>query len=83
MPEFFVWKGMVLERDNYMCQACHSRGNVIAHHIISINKIAKDFGIKDVIEARKCELLWDIDNGVTLCPECHKLTDNFASKAFI
>lgn len=27
------------------------------------------------------ELIYDVDNGLTLCHECHKLTDNYGYKA--
>ena len=48
----------VLKRDNYACQICGSKIRIVAHH--------KD-GYNWCIEKRA-----DIDNGVTLCEECHK-----------
>lgn len=36
--------------------------------------------ITSLIGARKCIELWDIENGITLCESCHKLTDNYAGK---
>lgn len=54
------WTRNVMERDNYTCQDCglHDPEIVEAHHI----KPRKEFP----------ELAYDIDNGVTVCPNCHK-----------
>lgn len=48
----------VLKRDNYYCQCCHTRSNLVVHH--------KD-GYNWCIERRI-----DISNGITLCENCHK-----------
>lgn len=71
--EFKIWKDSVFRRDDYRCQECGARsGNgkkiyLHAHHI-------KPF-------AYYPELRFDINNGQTLCKECHKKTDSFAWKA--
>lgn len=58
--KFKEWKTSVFTRDDYTCQACGVRGGDLnAHHIIHITN--------DVSKAI------DVDNGVTLCVECHKL----------
>lgn len=62
------WRTAVFERDNYTCQMCGKRGGYLeAHHI----KEACNYP----------ELIFEVENGQTLCHECHKLTDNYASKA--
>jgi 5-methylcytosine-specific restriction endonuclease McrA len=82
------WREAVFERDNYTCQYCglHSGcGKTVElhpHHIISfssiLNKLKFQFGIDNLFEnAIKCELLWDISNGITLCSDCHHKTDNY------
>jgi len=59
-PEYTDWRNTVYERDNYTCQCCgdNTGGNLNAHHLEShnINK----------------ELRIDINNGITLCVDCHK-----------
>jgi len=67
------WRRMVYERDDYTCQECGDRGrpghevNLNADHI-------KPF-------ATHPELRLDINNGKTLCEDCHKKTPTFGRKA--
>lgn len=56
--EYKEWKRAVLERDNFTCQKCGATGaGLAAHH----NKSFKD----------NPELRIDLDNGITLCRNCH------------
>ena len=45
--------------------------------IILLAHILKDNNIKIFEDAEKCNELWDINNGITLCVGCHKLTNNY------
>jgi len=53
------WSNMVKERDKYQCIKCKSTDNLVAHHIEGLNE--------NPLESA------DIDIGITLCKECHKL----------
>ena len=56
--DYKIWRELVFERDNWTCQKCLERGfELNAHHIenFSDNK----------------DLRFNIDNGITLCRECH------------
>lgn len=66
--QYKEWRDKVFKRDNYICQNCgkHTR-DLEAHHIKAQSKYP--------------ELIYDVDNGLTLCHECHKLTDNYGYKA--
>lgn len=65
--EYKKWVSGVFARDKWTCQACGVRGVYLqAHHIKSW--------------ARYPDLRFSLDNGITLCVPCHKLTDNFAGK---
>lgn len=72
------WRSDIFERDNYTCQECGIRGTFLeAHHIKEFSKIMAENNIKTLEQALACEELWNINNGQTLCKECHKKTDNY------
>lgn len=79
--EYKKWVSDVFKRDNWTCQTCAKRGVILeAHHIKSFALILKENEIRSLDEAISCKELWDINNGVSLCKECHKLTDNYKGK---
>lgn len=57
-PEYYQWRKAVLERDNHTCQDCGITEGLDAHHIQSIFDYP--------------EGVFEIDNGLTLCGNCHK-----------
>lgn len=73
-PEYKQWRNSVFEKDNFTCVDCKDKsgGDFEAHHIIGLSKIIKDNNIKTREDAYKCDLLWDINNGVTVCRKCHQ-----------
>jgi len=52
------WKKAVMSRDGYKCYLCGTGGRLHAHHIHPFAEYEK--------------LRFDVDNGITLCPDCHK-----------
>jgi len=58
--EYKKWRKAIYERDNYTCQICGQKGGKLnAHHI-------KPF-------AKFKNLRTELNNGITLCENCHKL----------
>lgn len=72
------WRKKVFIRDNFKCQECNQVGGYIeAHHINPIRKIVKEKNINSINKAIKCMELWDVNNGITLCINCHKIIDKY------
>ena len=62
--EYKQWRLSVFSRDGFKCRKCGgSKGNLEAHHIRSW--------------ANYLELRLNVDNGLTLCINCHKQTDTY------
>jgi len=55
--ESLMWKETVSRRDNYTCQICGNMRNLNAHHIFPW--------------ATHKDRRFNINNGITLCFECH------------
>ena len=56
--EYKNWREQVLKRDKYTCQKCENKVEILhVHHI------------KDVINYPN--LIFDVNNGLTLCSKCH------------
>lgn len=57
--EWKNWREHVFQRDNYTCQLCGEKGlELHPHHIL-----------------QKCDypdLIFEVDNGITLCKDCHR-----------
>lgn len=58
--EFKNWRKEVFERDGYLCRSCQEKKKIIhPHHLLSFAKYKED--------------RFNVDNGITLCEDCHKL----------
>lgn len=63
-PEYKLWREAVFKRDGFMCVWCGEKGGILnADHI-------KPFSLFP-------ELRLAIDNGRTLCIDCHKKTNTY------
>jgi len=64
-----IWRESVYKRDDYTCQICSRRGGITLNsdHI-------KPFAFFP-------ELRFELDNGRTLCVDCHRKTDTFGTGA--
>lgn len=60
-PAYKQFRLEVLKRDNFTCQMCKKKGRrskLNVHHIIKWSTAAS--------------IRYDVDNGITLCYDCHK-----------
>jgi len=72
------WIKAVFKRDNWTCQKCGKHGGRLSpHHKISLLKIINKYNFETWEDVKRCKILWDINNGITLCHDCHKLTDSY------
>ncbi|MCR4284937.1 MAG: NUMOD3 domain-containing DNA-binding protein [archaeon] len=77
------WQSDILQRDDFTCQICHSRGGVLAtdHYPKAFSKIIREYKIGTLEEAANCLELWNLNNGRVLCKNCHSKTDNYGGKS--
>lgn len=71
--KYKLWRSEIYQRDRWACQTCGGKRDIEMHHIINFAGIIEKYKIRSLEEAEKCNLLWDLNNGVTLCKDCHKL----------
>ena len=84
IPQYKKWRKDVFRRDKWICQECKYKiRNIEAHHKISFKLLFENF-LKQYsqfspIEDKETlvrlsftyEPFWDVNNGITLCKECH------------
>lgn len=72
LAKYAEWRNSIYERDDYTCQICGKRGEQLnAHHKRSLSVLINEHNILTTEEALECKSLWNIDNGLTICIECH------------
>ena len=57
------WSNMIKKLDNNMCKNCDSKEKLNAHHIQPKSEFP--------------DMALDVNNGVTLCEECHSKVHGF------
>lgn len=74
-----LWRRMVLIRDGFRCVKCGSvvSNYLIAHHKYEFCKLLSDAELffpelTSYDAALSYAPMWDLDNGETVCPDCHR-----------
>lgn len=66
------WRASVLKRDKHTCQDCDKKDcRFEVDHINPLVQIVFENKLETLDQAKKCDALWDISNGRTLCKPCH------------
>lgn len=77
LKEYSQWRIDVFRRDGFVCQICNERGKLLhAHHIKKMSNILIEENIDSIEKAIICKVLWELNNGITLCVPCHKKVHN-------
>ena len=81
------WRNEIFNNNNYTCVECGQHGGYLEadHYPVPfsaiLNKLIVEQGLENLLEkALNYELFWIVENGRTLCEECHKKTDNYGFK---
>ena len=81
--KYKLWRQAVFERDKYTCQGCGKKGKDLeADHKEGFAKLLHKYNPKSLFEAYQCDELWNVENGETLCHDCHKETLNYRGKGY-
>jgi hypothetical protein len=77
--QYRQWRWDVYTRDNFTCVLCGRNKEVSGkleadHYPKQFIDILREYNFKTLKQAIECEELWNINNGRTLCKECHNPT---------
>lgn len=74
-PKYAEWRELVFNRDKFTCIICEDSkgGNLEAHHKNGMAYLVHKNNIMSMEGALRCDELWDLSNGVTLCKKCHPI----------
>ena len=83
LSEYKIWQKQIFKRDAYTCRKCkvEKKSKICAHHLKSFAYLIFLLKIVSIEKAVSCRKLWDINNGVVLCKDCHTQTSNYSNKA--
>lgn len=64
------WRKAIIERYSG-CDICKRKDNLFVHHKVPVAHILELYEIKSVGAALECRFLFDVNNGIVLCEDCH------------
>ena len=80
--KYKFWRNGTFIRDNYICVICRKHGGTLQvdHYPKRFIDIIREYKIDTIEKALSCEELWNIQNGRTLCINCHRKTDTWGRR---
>ena len=79
LPNYHRWRTEVFIRDGFKCVLCGDGGKLqVDHYPITYADLL--CRITSTEDALKCETLWNVGNGRTLCIKCHRQSDTYGFK---
>lgn len=74
---YYEWRKKVYEKYLFRCAKCGdkitNKKRPHAHHIILLADLLTQYNINTLEQALCDERIWDIDNGILYCKQCHTL----------
>jgi len=80
LDEYKEWRDSVFRRDKFLCVLGgikHGHKIQADHYPKTFAQIMKEYEIKSLEEAINYKELWNVNNGRTLCEDCHKGTTTY------
>lgn len=78
LSKYKIWKKEIKTRDKFKCVKCGDNKNLnVDHYPISLTALIKKYHIEKPQVAVRFKKFWDVDNGRTLCINCHKKTETY------
>lgn len=77
--QYRMWRNKILTRDDYTCKICKQKGGKlnVDHFPKTLAKIIHENINLDFKTLLNYKILWDLNNGRTLCEKCHKNTPTY------
>lgn len=67
-----TWQKVVTLVYNNKCARCFSQDQLHVHHLHPLRSIVLEENVRTLEDADKCARLWDLENGILLCKQCHR-----------
>jgi len=82
---YLSWRMQILIRDNFTCKKCGRQIDLEVHHIrafwVLLQEARSYLPLLSLYEAAMLYTpLWNLDNGETLCEDCHMEKDSFRKR---